>query len=521
MDNINIDYGKKGKPLPHMWSKCIGAGRACEGLRADWQKQLKTAVEECGFEYIRFHGLLAEDMFVYREESGIEHYNWYYIDSLYDFLLETGIRPLVEFGFMPSDLASGEGTQFWWKGNVTPPCNYGKWARLVKQLVLHWKERYGLEEIRQWYYEIWNEPDLHAFWNGTKSQYFELYKVSVLAIKEVDASLRVGGPATSNFVPDSRFDGETEDISAQITHQVEDIDSLSWKGVWIEDFLAYCEKEGLPVDFVSTHPYPTDFALDGQQNMKGRSRKKESLHEDMVWLQKTVRASAYPNAEIHLTEWSSSPTSRDYSHDFLPAADYIVSSNLQCAGMADSLSYWVFTDIFEEVGGGPESFHGGFGLMNREGIRKPAYHAYRFLHELGTQEVEKAENFIASRDKAGKACLLFWNYADELKQVVPISAYPDYQTAEKIEQLGETKELAVSVEGLRPDTFFNVEILDKTHTAAYQWRKMGRPENLTKRQQECLAQAGPARDFIKTDASGRLEKVFVLEPWSLLLIKEI
>lgn len=521
MEKLNIDFRKKGKALPQMWSKCIGAGRACEGLRADWQKQLKTAVKECGFEYIRFHGLLTEDMFVYREVNGKAHYNWYYIDSLYDFLLETGIRPIVEFGFMPPELASGDGTQFWWKANVTPPKDYGKWAQLMKELVCHWKERYGLEEIRQWYYEIWNEPDLYAFWNGTKSQYFELYKVSVRAIKEVDASLLVGGPATSNFVPDGRFDGETEDVSLHITHRTENIDSLVWKGVWIEDFLAYCAKEGLPVDFVSTHPYPTDFALDGRQNMKGRSRKKDSLYEDLTWLNEILRSSAYPNAQIHLTEWSSSPTSRDYSHDFLPAADYIVRSNLQCAGMADSLSYWVFTDIFEEVGGGQESFHGGFGLMNREGIRKPAYHAYRFLHELDTEEVEKGEGYAAARDEDGKAGLLLWNYARELEQAVPISAYPDYETAQQIELLGETKELAVKAEGLKPNAFFKVEILDRQHSTAYQWLKMGRPENLTKRQREWLARTLPAEGWLKSDENGRLDTVIRLEPWSLVLVKEI
>ncbi len=88
-------------PLPHMWSKCIGAGRACEGLRAHWQDQLRQAKQECGFEYIRFHGLLAEDMFVCHQIDGEIRYQWHYIDALYDFLLEIGVRPIVEFGFMP------------------------------------------------------------------------------------------------------------------------------------------------------------------------------------------------------------------------------------------------------------------------------------------------------------------------------------------------------------------------------------------------------------------------------------
>ena len=94
--------------------------------------------------------------------------------------------------------------------------------------------------MRNLYFEVWNEADLHAFWNGTKSQYFELYKVSAEAVKSVDPTLRVGGPATSNFVPDARFAGEVEDVSKHVTHMIEDLESLKWEGVWIDDFLKYC-----------------------------------------------------------------------------------------------------------------------------------------------------------------------------------------------------------------------------------------------------------------------------------------
>lgn len=141
---------------------------------------------------------------------------------------------------MPEDLASGRHTQFWWKGNVTPPKDYNLWAQMLSALVSHWLERYGEAEVSNWYFEIWNEPNLHAFWTGTKSQYFHLYEVSVKAIKAVCPSLRVGGPATSNFVPDERFDGETEDFDKHKTHLTDDLQTLDWKGVWMQDFLNFC-----------------------------------------------------------------------------------------------------------------------------------------------------------------------------------------------------------------------------------------------------------------------------------------
>lgn len=516
-----IDCSNSVHTLPHLWSKCIGAGRACEGLRAHWQAQLRTAVQECGFKYIRFHGLLAEDMFVcHQTDHGIQ-YNWYYIDALYDFLLEIGVRPIVEFGFMPPALASGTQTQFWWKGNVTPPSDFQAWGELIFALVQHWKERYGLDEIRQWYYEVWNEPNLHVFWGGTKSEYFELYRYAVRAVKKVDEQLRVGGPATSNFVPDDRFAGEREDVSQHLTHRVEDLDTLQWHGVWIEDFLRFCQQERLPVDFVSCHPYPTDFALDGYGCSRGRSRSKDSLHADLQWLQSVIARSAYPQAEIHLTEWSSSPSPRDCAHDWLPAANYIVRSNLDCAGMADSLSYWVFTDIFEEGGGGPEAFHGGFGLMSMHSVKKPAYHAYRFLHCLGNETVARLEDGIVTRNADGTVQALLCNYAPELKEAVPLAPYPDHDAARSILALGKPRQIDLTLTGLTPGAAFVLERMAQEDTATHLWEQMGRPTNLTRSQETALRNAAPRKSCLQADRDGCLTLSLTLAPWEIVCLYEI
>jgi len=144
-----------------MFKECIGAGRANEGLRADWQQQLAVVKKECDFKYIRMHGLLTDDMGVYREDrKGNPEYNFQYIDALYDYLLSIGIRPFVELGFMPSALASGKQSIFWWRGNVTPPKDYNKWGELIRNLTLHFTERYGADEVKTWYFEVWNEPNL-------------------------------------------------------------------------------------------------------------------------------------------------------------------------------------------------------------------------------------------------------------------------------------------------------------------------------------------------------------------------
>jgi xylan 1,4-beta-xylosidase len=167
---ISVDFQMEKGPMNTMFKECIGAGRANEGLRADWQQQLRLTKQECGFKYIRMHGLLTDDMGVYQEDQkGNPKYNFQYIDVLYDFLLEIGMKPFVELGFMPSALASGDQTIFWWKGNVSPPKDYQKWEDLIRNLVEHFTERYGADEVKTWYFEVWNEPNLSpGFWTGTQ-----------------------------------------------------------------------------------------------------------------------------------------------------------------------------------------------------------------------------------------------------------------------------------------------------------------------------------------------------------------
>lgn len=521
--DIKVNAKANGKTLKHFWSECVGAGRANEGLRANWQEQLKLAVKQCGFKYIRFHGLFHDDMFVYSEKDGCPTYNWQYIDELFDKLLDIGIRPFVELGFCPKDMASGEGTCFWWKGRSSPPKDYSKWGELVRNFVQHCIWRYGLEEVRKWYFEVWNEPNLDGFFrNGTKSQYFKLYKASVEVLKGIDCNLKVGGPATSNFVPDDRFEGEVEDSSKQITWKVADLGGLEWKDVWIRDIIEFCEKEKLPLDFISTHPYPTDFALDEKGETVGRTRPVTSTQEDLTYLNRLIAQSPFPNAEIHLTEWNSSPSPRDYTHDYLQAATYIVKANIESTDLVDSLSCWTFTDVLEELGAGDTIFHGGFGLINFQGIVKPAFHAYRFLHLLGDEEIARQDGCIVTRHSAdGRISALAYHYPAEMPDAIPMSK--DRDKAEEVLALGLARQFHIELTKLKPGTPFVVETLDKEYGFALkEWEKLGCPEPPTC--EETLHLRKAAMDTRKEHFTADRRGTFVLDrkidPWNLVSIRE-
>lgn len=301
---------------------------------------------------MRFHGILDDDMGTFLIENDQPLYSFFNTDQIFDFLLSIDMKPLVELSFMPSGLSSGGQTAFHYNANVTPPKDYEAWATLIATLAEHWVARYGLKEVSQWPFEVWNKPNLKAFGSGEKADYFKLYQYTSHALKSADVSLQVGGPVTA-------------------------------KNAWIPDFLNFCEKQRLPVDFVSTHHYPTDaFGSPGDDSETQLAKSKRSiLRQEAQKAKKEARGKP-----LYYTEWSSSLNPRDKMHDEPYAACFIVKTIMEAQGLVvDCYSYWTFSDIFEENYFPSEPFQGGFGLLTINGIAKPAYRAYELLHNLGDQ----------------------------------------------------------------------------------------------------------------------------------------
>ena len=523
-----IDVNRSGEPFKHHWSVGTCAGRANEGLRTSWVEQLRLVKEQCGFQYLRMHGMFDDDMFVYFEDrNGNPVYNWQYLDEVYDRMLDIGVKPFVELSFFPKGIAADDGkVQMWYQNRITyDPERLPKWKGLVEAFTRHVVERYGLDEVRQWYFEVWNEPNLNmtpkaGFFEGTRSDYFQLYKASAEAIKAVDSQLRVGGPATSNFIADHRHDGEILDNSKSVFYDQEHINHQQWKAVWMTEFLEFCAANELPVDFISCHAYPTDYALDPISG-KGKDavRYVHSLHDDLTYLQQCLAKSKYPQAEIHITEWSTSPSSRDRMHDLLPPAAYIMKGNLDNIGMVNSVMYWTFTDIFEEKGGGESIFHGGFGMINFQGIVKPSFHAYRMLHKLGDQRLYYKDPLFVSRHSDGdRITALAFNYPQEFEQKVPSSA--DAKTFMQ----ATAKTIDCKLTGLHPGIQFLIETLDYQHGNAYnEWQSIGAPHSPTRQQSKWLREQAwlTKKELLETNANGELHLQLMLEPWTCVLIEQL
>ncbi|WP_129336555.1 GH39 family glycosyl hydrolase [Cellulomonas endophytica] len=516
--------------LHHVWNACVGAGRANEALRADWQAHFREAVDVLGARYVRFHGLFHDDMFVYRTDNGGGFgpstplpepvLTFSYVDKVFDAILDAGAKPFVELGFMPRALATQTETLFWWKAHCSPPNDMGAWVGLVTATVQHWVDRYGIDEVRTWPFEVWNEPNLVPhFWTGTRTQYFELYEATARAVRSVDPELKVGGPSTSVFVPDDRYAGETQDRSAEVaTAEAPDPDALPWKPVWIEEFIEWCATRDVPVDFLSTHLYPTDFAFDSAGKGKSIHRHVDATRDDLVAMRKIIAASPFPDAGLHITEWSSSPSSRDAMHDTLFAAAYITRALLEAAPLADSVSYWTFTDVFEEGGAGIGPFHGGFGLVNEQGLHKPTFHAMRMLARLGDRLLLQTPHGAITRSSAdGSLSALFYNYPQDMG-TRGIGSANRYDETRHLAEVGPARRVRHTVEGLEPGSSYAVEVLDWEHgNVAEAWHLMGAPLNLTRQQTAELREVADRlhRSTLTVSDAGVLEIDLELPAWAL------
>ncbi|TWW00780.1 GH39 family glycosyl hydrolase [Chitinophaga pinensis] len=509
-----IDTKVQGRTFSHLWSKCVGAGRAGEVLRAGspWLEHLQFGQKHCGFQYCRLHGIFHDDMSVY--QGGV--YNWLRVDDVINKMLKAGVKPFVELSFFPKEIAGGTSTAYWWKANVSPPGDFSKWSQLVTNFAKHCIEKFGIAEVSSWYFEVWNEPNVRTTWDGSKSQYFAMYKATAQALKTVSPQLRVGGPATSNFVGDGRFDGEAEDKS-KISVTAGDPEALKWKGVWIEDFLEYCKQQQLPVDFVSTHPYPTDIPFN---NGKGMLRGVDATLKDLQWLRAVVDKSAFPKAEIHLSEWGTSSSARDAMHDALPTTAYIVKANVDCIGLADGMAYWNLTDSGEE-GSGAQSFSGGNGLLNYQGIAKPSFHAYRMLHTLGDELLYNKDGIVVTRHKASqRLTAIVYNYPSTMKTVPP---FGDTDVVESALKQGEPRDFNFKLLNTNKDARFNVEILDRENgNALNALKQAGNPDALAGEQLRLMQLRAMAvrEEQVLSNNMGVLLIGKTLQPWDVMLIDE-
>lgn len=440
-ETIRIETHAPGKPFPHFWEQVFGSGRAHLSLRESYRLDLRSVRSVTGIQYIRFHAVLDDENGLYGEDqNGKPVYNWSYIDQIYDGLLDNGVRPFVELSFMPRQLAVRPSPHpFWYHPNVAPPKSWVRWGQLIEALAQHLLERYGVDEVSKWYFEVWNEPNID-FWAGEPKfdSYMHLYSEAARAVKRANPILRVGGPATA-------------------------------QAAWVDRFIEWCVGEKVPVDFVSTHAYANDTAKDlfgtdeaiPRRDMTARAVRK-------VYDQ--VKHSSRPELPIIWSEFNASYMNEVNVTDSPFMGPWLANTIRACDGLATVMAYWSFSDVFEEQGVVRSPFYGGYGFIAAGNIPKAAFNVFQLLHQLGTERLPNpSESAIVTRRADGSVAIALWNYFEP-------------------EQSGSERTFHLDFTGSKPN--LRAAMVDREHGSALSaWNAMGSPAFPSRTQQEELRKA--------------------------------
>ena len=469
---ITIDAKAPTTPFPHFWEQTFGSGRAILALRQDYRDDLRTVKRATQFKSVRFHGIFMDDVGLYDpdrkpikfaqmtnaeasapSDTGI--YNFSYIDQIYDGLLAEGVRPFVELSFMPKKMASDPAAlhAFWYKQNVSPPKSYDDWDKMITAFAQHLVERYGIDEVAQWDFEVWNEPNID-FWAGNPKQptYFELYDHTARAIKKVSSRLRIGGPATA-------------------------------QAAWVADFLKHCKQNNIPVDFVSTHVYGNDTA----KNVLGTDEdipRDKMVCRAVAKVHNEITSSPYPKMPLIMSEYNASYANEPDVTDSIYMGPWLATTISQCDGLVQNMSYWSFSDVFEEQGVVRTPFYGGFGLIAEDDIPKPSLNAFAMLHHLGDRRIKlDSDSAIATRRADGSLAVAVWNY------VAPYGNGAAYTPPPA--NPGPSRTYTLKLEGVAANSPIEIWRLDADHGNVIKtYDAMGRPAFPTRDQIAKLREAG-------------------------------
>ena len=470
---LTIDAAAPTTPFPHFWEQMFGSGRAILSLREPWRDDLHAVKKVTDFRWVRFHGILDDEVGVFTEDRhGNPVYNFAYVDEIFDGLLKNGVRPLVEISFMPKQLAFNpyDLHVFWYHPNVSPPRSMEEWDDLMTHFARHLVNRYGIDEVSQWYFEVWNEPNID-FWGGIPRQqsYFELYDHTARTLKAVSPRIRVGGPATA-------------------------------AASWIPAFLQHISENHVPIDFVSTHGYADDTVQNLFHNDKPVPMD-DRVCAAVAKVHGQIDASALPHLPLLWTEWN--VQGMDQSRDTIFVGPAVANTVRECDGKVNEMSFWTFSDVFEEGGPIPKPFEGHFGLRAKGGINKPSYYGFALLHQLGDRRITIAsKDVIATKATNGAVVIAAWNLVDP-------------------GQHGTTHTISVAFRNVPSDARVMIQSVDEDHgNVLPKYKAMGSPLDPTPSQVEQLnretALPAPRQTHL---SAGRLQLTLTPDALDLITVE--
>ncbi len=472
----------------HTWRGLVNVDQFRWMVRRDMQEQLALAHDELGARHVRAVGIFDDEMRVlgksprgFHDPSQRGHrLNWQLVDYVIDSLLDIGINPMFTTTFTPSVLASKEFTCFETKANSSVPNDWDAWSELITKTLEHFVWRYGRSRVRQWYMEAWNEPNLNPpFFSGNQADFFRLWKVTHDAIKSVDKDFRIGGPSTARCE-------------------------------WIEEFIKFGRANECEPDFIIGHIYNNDSEGSPLSPLEGPQEDRESRSPNFA--DAVIRGCRHLldsmnfRGELQWNEWGRSWHPCDPPRESANEAAFAVKSMAAISQEVTHLAPWCLSDIYDQAGYGAETFHGNYGLLNLQGLRKPAYQAYQLLSRLSNQRVPTDETegskchgaLVTSTDSGFSALVYLYDHEGKATDAEITIVLPD---------------------GAQPRDLRMFRVDSRENNIVAHWKKNGAPDYLTRDETEAYRQRNVLQSSASTPEYENGHLLFDMEPGSIALIE--
>lgn len=449
---VNPDWTKPGKELRHSWEGLGNIDQMRWIARKDTLEQLEQAYRELNMRHVRAVGIHHDDLFpididpkhcmTIPEEDRIPRNNWQVIDYIFDSLIDIGINPMYTTAFTPTVMATTEQSVFRTKCNVSPPKSYKEWSEYIAATLKHFKYRYGKQRMDSWYYEVWNEPNLDAFYGGNQAEFFKLWKHTYDAIKSVDNDWPIGGPSTA-------------------------------RAEWIDDFLKFSRQNECEPDYIIAHCYNNDSEwaalspFDGLQ--EDRTNKSPNFMPGVAnGVHKLLEKEGF-EGEVHWNEWGRSWFPFDEMRETANEAAFIVKSMAEVHERADYYAYWCLSDIYNQAGYGAETFHGNYGLLNLQGLKKPSYYAFELLGKMGDRQIPH------TGENMNRNCNAFVSKSAKAYQAMLYCFDNEYEVD------GPSSQISVKLKlpkGISADDITLYQVSKGNNNIIADWKKRGAPDYL-------------------------------------------
>jgi len=365
-----IDVANR-KPMHKNWSRIINVGPLEDVMQAEAQRDILKVHEELGFSYVRFWNIF--DKFICDENA---QFNFNRIDRTIEFLLRNHIKPFILIGGKSRDIMRNF-------GNVVFTANsedYGflsnerAWASLMKRFCIHLLECFGAEEVSTWCFELRKPQKWDPFYNeDTDAQYLRWFEIAEKTIRHYFPYVMLGG---CEFVLNWSDDGSDS----------------------IVEMLNYWSQIEFHPDFVSLAVFPYEYTRP--------SMNEEYLRDDIMHIRDILKKNGYEHLPVMVTEWSNTLSSRNIYNESCYKGSYIIRNMTMNADIADKIVYWSASDVLGEFADTSDLLYGGVGLVNKNGIPKPSFFAFKFMKDLYKYQICCTRNYCITTDGNGNYRIL-------------------------------------------------------------------------------------------------------------------